>query len=81
MYDARKKQKNFSRFLNRKNLTKFFAAMELFLLTFANLIADGATGLARALARGLTLSATARFARLLEIRLVNRLDVFHVISS
>ena len=58
-----------------------FAEQKLFLLTFANLVADGATGFARRLTRRLTLAATALLNRGLKIRLVNCLDVFHVISS
>ena len=50
-------------------------------MTLANLIADGAAGLAGTLARGLTFAATALLERGLKIRLVNGLDVFHFISS
>ena len=59
----------------------FVADWKLFLLTFANLVADGAAGLAGTLARGLTFAATALLERGLKVRLVNGLDVFHVISS
>ena len=58
-----------------------FAEQNLFFLTFANLIADGTTGFARRLARRLTFAATALLNRGLKIRLVDCLDVFHVISS
>ena len=54
-----------------------FAWEKLFLLTFANLITDGATGLASTLAGSLTFAATAFFERVLQIRLVDCLDVFH----
>ena len=52
----------------------------LFLLTFANLIADGAAGLARTLTRGLALAATAFRQRGLKIRFVDSLNMFHIIS-
>ena len=58
-----------------------FAEMKLFFLTFADLIADGAAGFAGTLARRLTFAATALLNRRLKIRLVDCLDVFHVISS
>lgn len=48
---------------------------ELLLLTY--LIADRTARLAGRLARGLALAAAARHRRLLEIRLVDRLDVLH----
>ena len=57
-----------------------FVVQKLF-LAFTNLVADGATGFARALARGLAFAATAAFARGLKIRFVDGLDVFHGISS
>ena len=58
-----------------------FVGEKLFFLAFTNLIADGATCLARALARGLAFAATALFERGLKIRLVDCLDVFHFYSS
>ena len=52
----------------------------LFLLTFTNLIADGAAGLARTLTGGLALAATAFRKRGLKIRFVDSLNMFHIIS-
>ena len=58
-----------------------FDDRKLFLLPLADLIADGATCLARRLTRGLAFAATALLERGLKRRLVDGLDVFHVISS
>ena len=51
---------------------------ELFLLAFANLVADGAAGFARALARSLAFAAAAALECRLQVRFVDSLDVFHV---
>ena len=52
---------------------------ELFFAAFANLVADGATGFARALARGLAFAATAVLECCLQVRFVDSFDVFHVV--
>jgi len=53
----------------------------LFLLTFANLIADGATSFASGLAGGLALAAAAFLQRVLQSGLVNGFNVFHLVSA
>ena len=52
----------------------------LFLLTFADLIADSATGFASGLARCLALAATAALHARLQIGLIDCLNVFHTIQ-
>lgn len=54
-----------------------FAWKKLFLLTFTDLIADGATGFASGLTGGLAFSATAFCQRGLKSRFVDGFNVFH----
>ena len=72
-------RKNSNRKVNRDCFKTFMK--RLFLLTFANLIADGATCLASGLAGGLALAAAAFFQRILQSGLVNGFNVFHLLSA